>query len=95
MSHFKPPGQCPVCHEFVPRKALACDYCGACDKTGWKEDADAYDGVDLPDDGFDYDAFVAQEFGGKTTRRRGMTPLWWWVALVLLLLMVFAAFTGR
>jgi hypothetical protein len=46
-------------------KALACDECGACAKSGWKADAETYDGVDLPDDpsDFDYDDFIQREFG--------------------------------
>ena len=87
---FKPPGQCPACGEWVPRGAAACDDCGACAKSGWKKDAGIYDGLDLPgeDDDFDYDAFVAEEFGGKPAARRVTANPWWWVALVLLVVMV-------
>ncbi len=83
MPAFKPPGQCPACGEWVPRNAVACDCCGACAQSGWKANADVYDGLDLPDDDFDYDAFVAEEFG-KKTRKHGMNPLWWWAAVALL-----------
>jgi hypothetical protein len=84
---FRPPGQCPVCHEFVPRKAVACPDCGACAKSGWNEDNAHYDGVDVPDDpaDFDYDDFTRREFGsaqGGAHRK----PWWWWVAVVLLIL---------
>ncbi len=82
MPAFRPPGQCPACGEWVPRKAAACDCCGACERSGWKAESDVYDGLDLPDDNFDYDAFIAEEFGeGKT--KRNMSNVWWWVALVL------------
>jgi hypothetical protein len=91
MSKFKPPGQCPVCHEFVPKKALACDYCGACAKTGWNEDAGTYDGVDLPEEDFDYDAFVQEEFGKGGRAKFGIHPLWKWVALLLLLVWVLSS----
>src|SRR5438034_7624428 len=57
------PGVCPVCGEKVPRGALACPECGADHSSGWREDAATYDGVELPDDDFNYDAFVKREFG--------------------------------
>lgn len=77
---FKPPGQCPVCGEWVPRGAAACDDCGACAKSGWSGDTHA-DGLDLPDD----------EFGGKSSKQPLNTNLWWWVALALLLILVVGA----
>ena len=72
---------CPVCHEEVPPNAKACPECGACDKSGWSEDA-RYDGVDLPDDEFHYDEFVAGEFGSAPAKSR-IPDHWWWVAVVL------------
>lgn len=92
---FKPPGQCPVCGEWVPRGAKACDDCGACAKSGWKADAEIYDGVDLPDeDAFDYDDFIEREFGGGGGRPResGIKRHWRWVALILLVVMVLGYF---
>lgn len=60
---FRPPGDCPVCGEFVPRKAVACAGCGASRDSGWNEEA-SVSGLDLPnDEEFDYDDFVAREFG--------------------------------
>lgn len=88
MAAFKPPGQCPVCGEWVPRGAAACDECGACARSGWRQDAEVYDGLDLPDDDFDYDAFVEQEFGGHGKGGQKAPQLWWWVALVLLAVFV-------
>src|SRR3954463_1087673 len=43
------PEVCPVCGEEVPRNALACPECGADHNSGWREDADTYDGIDLPE----------------------------------------------
>jgi hypothetical protein len=74
----------------VPRGAAACDDCGACEKSGWSGDTHA-DGLDLPDDEFDYDDFIAREFGGKSARQPLTSNLWWWVALALLLAFVLAA----
>jgi hypothetical protein len=79
---FKPPGDCPVCGEFVPRKSAACPECGACEKSGWNEEDSIYDGLDLPDEEFDYDDYQRKERRGGS----GPAPLWWWVAAVLLLI---------
>ena len=44
------PAICPVCDEDVPPKAKACPNCGADERSGWREDALIYDGLDLPDE---------------------------------------------
>jgi len=86
---FKPPGQCPICHEFVPRKAVACPDCGACARSGWNEDEVGVDGLDLPDDDFDYDEFTEREFGIRNGRSRKLSQPWWhYVGLALVLVMV-------
>ena len=88
---FKPPGQCPACGEWVPRGAVACDDCGACAKSGWKENSEVYDGVDLPDDedDFDYNEFVSREFGSsKPGRAMNREVFWRWVAAIVLAAMV-------
>ncbi len=87
---FKPPGQCPACGEWVPRGSAACDECGACEKSGWSGDTHA-DGLDLPDDEFDYDDFVAREFGGKSSKQAAVSNMWWWMALALLIAFGLAA----
>ncbi|MBL9177506.1 MAG: hypothetical protein JNM65_05545 [Verrucomicrobiaceae bacterium] len=87
---FKPPGQCPVCGEWAPRGAVSCDECGACEKSGWGGDMHA-DGLDLPDDEFVYDDFIAREFGGRDSRPVLATNHWRWVALVLLIVFALAA----
>ena len=78
-----PPETCPVCGEDVPRNALACPECGADHNSGWKDDADAYDGVDLPDDSFDYGEFIKREF--QVSRRPGIKVVWWIAGILLLL----------
>ncbi len=80
---LRAPEICPVCGEDVPRGALACPECGADHKSGWREDAAAYDGVDLGEDEFNYDEFVREEFGGGA-RPRGISAVWWITAIVLL-----------
>ena len=64
-SKLRAPKVCPVCGEDVPRVALACPECGADHTSGWRENAEAYDAVDLPDEDFNYEEFVKQEFGSS------------------------------
>jgi hypothetical protein len=91
-----PPEICPHCGALVPRKARACPECGSDEQTGWSERA-AAQRLDLPDDEFDYDEFVREEFGGRDRgsrlRPRGIKWLWWVVA-VLLLVMFFSWLLG-
>ena len=77
------PDVCPVCGEDVPPRALACPECGADHNSGWREDAAAYDGVDLGEDEFNYDEFVREEFG-TSAKPRGISLGWWLTAIVLL-----------
>ena len=75
---------CPNCGAEVPDKARACPECGADEKTGWSEQAQAQR-LGLPDDSFDYDEFVKEEFGaGSKVRPRGVRWFWWVVTVLLL-----------
>ncbi|EDY81674.1 hypothetical protein VDG1235_1292 [Verrucomicrobiia bacterium DG1235] len=56
---FEPPGECPICGEYVEEGAVACGGCGSCAETGWNEDT-LYDGLDLPD-GSDRDPRESRE----------------------------------
>ena len=78
-----PPETCPNCGAELPPKARACPECGADEKTGWSEAASA-DGLDLPDEKFDYDDYVKHEFGGQSPVPRGIQWYWWVIALVVL-----------
>jgi hypothetical protein len=89
----EPPTVCPVCGEDVPRGALACPQCGADHNSGWREDAEQYDGIDLPGE-FDYEEFTRREFGGSP-RPAGIRVVWWLTALVALLLTLIYFFAGR
>lgn len=80
------PEACPVCSALVPRGARACPGCGSDERTGWSESA-AADGLDLPDESFDYDAFVARELEGRPPRRP-MGRLWAVTAVVLLAVLI-------
>jgi hypothetical protein len=69
------PDVCPVCSEDVPRGALACPECGADHSSGWREDTDAYDALDLPDEDFNYEKFVQEEFGSALKAAGAKTVL--------------------
>ena len=78
----KPPEICPVCGETVPRNALACPECGADHNSGWREDAD-YGGLDLPDQDFNYEEFVREEFG-RSWKPAGIKTIWWITAILII-----------
>ena len=86
------PEVCPVCEEDVPHDALACPQCGADHNSGWKADADIYDGVGLPEHDFNYDEFVQQEFGSQV-KPPGLKTIWWiiGIALIVALVLYFSA----
>jgi hypothetical protein len=85
------PEVCPNCGAEVPRNAKACPECGSDEKTGWSEKAYA-DNLNLPDEEFDYDNFVKEEFGGTQAKPRGISWIWWVVAMLLVLLFLFFYF---
>lgn len=79
----KTPDVCPVCGEEVPSRALACPECGADHNSGWRQDADIYDGLDLPEEDFDHDEFVRREFG-SSLKPAGVKTIWWITAILIL-----------
>jgi hypothetical protein len=81
------PEICPNCGALVPPKAKACPGCGSDEKTGWSDSAHA-DNLGIPDENFDYDKFVKEEFG-SVPKPRGLHWLWWLTALILVLLFLF------
>ena len=85
-SRLKPPKRCPVCGENVPPAALACPECGADHNSGWQENADVYGAVDLPDEDFDYQEFVKQEFG--SSHKPAIKRVWWITALILIAVLI-------
>lgn len=87
-----PPETCPNCGADVPPNARACPECGADEHAGWSGEA-RHDGLDLPDEKFDYDDFVKREFGGAEPKPRGVAWFWWIAAiLVALAFLKMAAF---
>ena len=86
-SNLQAPDVCPVCGEDVPRASLACPECGADHNSGWRQDADTYDAVDVPDEDFNYDEFIHKEFG-LARKPAGLKIVWWIAAIVLIILVV-------
>jgi len=86
---------CPHCGTVLPADATSCPECGSDDTTGWAEDADMWAEVplDYADDEFDYDEFVAREFGD--TRTRGMRVSIIVLALVALLTILLLLLSTR
>lgn len=74
-----PPAICSACGAEVPPTAAACPECGADDTTGWNADRAVYDGLNLPDDEFDYAEYCNKEFGnaGKPAKKR-----WTWLCII-------------
>jgi len=88
------PEVCPVCGEDVPRDARACPECGADHNSGWKEDANIGGGIDLPEQDFNYDDFVKQEFEFQA-KPAGLKTIWWIVGIGLIVAFVFYFFAGH
>lgn len=77
-----PPETCPNCGADVPPRARACPECGACDQTGWSDDTETTD-LGIPEESFDYNAFVKREFGARKILPHGIGWLWWAVSIIL------------
>lgn len=80
-----PPETCPNCGANVPHGAKACPECGADEETGWSDTAYA-DRLGIPDENFDYNKFVKEEFGPKSAKPNGIHWIWWVTAVLLVAL---------
>ena len=87
------PEICPNCGAEVPRNAKACPECGSDETTGWSEKAHA-DNLGLPEEKFDYDKFVKEEFGTGRAKPHGIGWFWWLVAVVAAILVSFVLLSG-
>ena len=81
---------CPECGAEVRVGSKGCGRCASERATKkWREEPkpweqdEVHDGLDLPDDEFDYQKFVAEEFG-RGVRRPAIGWFYWVVAVVLL-----------
>ena len=89
---------CPFCDHEV-RVGQPCPGCTKKNRPprrvrkSWEQDHSA-DGLDLPDEDFDYDEFVAREFGRAPHRRLGV-KWYWWLLGVLAIAALLAAWVFR
>ncbi len=70
---------CSGCAKKAVRKVLA--------EKSWQQPHSS-DGLDLPDDDFDYEDFCKREFGKSPHHRTGLKWYWWVLAVILLAGMV-------
>ena len=61
---------------------------------GLGEDADTYDGLDLPEHDFDYDDFAKREFGPQA-KPAGLKTIWWIVGIALIVAFVLYFFAAH
>jgi hypothetical protein len=85
--------ECPNCGAELEPGARACPACGSDENTGWSEAAKS-DGLDLPDDSFDYEEFVKREFEQKSSGLPGLRWLWWVAAVVVVAALLLAWLKG-
>jgi len=91
-----PPEICPECGALVPPNVRACPKCGSDEQTGWSDRSQAQR-LGLPDDEFDYDEFVKEEFGDKRASRvkpHGARWVWWLLAVGVLVLFAWGFLRG-
>lgn len=88
-SRPKAPDVCPVCGEEVPLGAVACPECGADHNSGWREEAESYDA--LPDESFDYEEFVEEEFGASP-KPAGIKTIWWVTAILIIFALILTCY---
>ncbi len=69
------PAECANCGSDIPPGARSCPYCGADERTGWRE-VDPADGLDLPGDG--------DESPGDPRSVNGLAWYWWATGVALL-----------
>jgi zinc ribbon protein len=85
------PEVCPHCGAEVPRNAKVCPECGSDEQTGWSDSASA-ENLGLPEENFDCDKFVKEEFGSQSPKPNHISWFWWIVALLVLAGMLFLWF---
>ncbi len=85
---------CPECGAEVPRNAKACPECGSDESTGWSDSAQA-GRLGIPEESFDYDQFVEEEFTPEKQQVRGRSrKVFWWCMAVLVLVLFAGAVLG-
>lgn len=80
MSNF----ECEHCGAEVSPNAKGCHACGATRQGGEWRHLETYDGIDLPDDEFNYEEFLEKEFG--STHAQDRRKLFWRIVAGVLLI---------
>ena len=83
-------GPCPGC---APKRRRKRKKVGAAAKKPWEADS-LHDGLDFPDEDFDYDEFVEKEFGRPAHKRIGIKWYWWVTGLVLVIALAWMMLGG-
>lgn len=76
---------CSACGVEVHPNAAACSHCGASRKRSEAGGDWEAGGLDLPDEEFDYEEFVASEFKGGGMKPKGLSTFWWVTGIILLI----------
>jgi hypothetical protein len=89
--------RCPACGKSLSPNARSCGGCGARREGNEWFGPEAWDGLGLEDEEFDYGDFLRREFGDAGAGRghwlHRMNPkerLWWITAVILLLAFILA-----
>lgn len=77
---------CPGCAEKAKRTIL---------KKRSRQQHQSPDGLDLPDDDFNYEDYIAREFGRVPHRALGIKWYWWMLGFAVLASMVAGVFWNR
>lgn len=90
---------CPACGEDVHPNSNSCPNCGTKPEGGWASGGEIIDGnldLDLPDEDFDYEEFIAREFdaGGRPRESTLLPKIWLITALALLGAILFLIIKG-
>lgn len=78
---------CAHCGAEIQSDATFCRHCGSSDSDGWSDEADVSSFSTADNDEYDYDEFIANEFGDGS--RHTTTPVLWRFVAVILLFMFF------
>lgn len=87
----RPPSECPVCGADVPPKSRACPECGADERTGWNEEKTAADGLDLPDESFDYEEALKDVGLKRRMKPKSLAAFWWIIGVMLAAVLILRA----
>lgn len=74
---------CPGCSKKAKNSKPA--------KKSWEQDSSS-EGLDLPSADFDYDDFIAREFGEASHHKTGLKWYWWLLAIAVLSAFVYRIF---